>query len=103
MSVRDYDVSFSLEINVEEAYTEIRKLQTLVYRTIGLIRQMGLPEETDEMLAKIQLVIAQINALRIALIALQAALGPMDWALAGVGLAIAAIGAGSAMQEIVGR
>lgn len=103
MSIRDETISFSLELNVEEAYTEIRRLQTLIYRTIGLIRQMGLPEEADEMLMKIQMIIAQINTLRLAIMALQAASGPIGWALFGVGLATAVASAGSAMQEVFSR
>lgn len=84
--VKDYEVSFSLEINVEEALTEIRKVQTLLYRTLGLLRRFGLPEDISEGVAFVQRLIAALNALRLSLIALQAAAGPVGWALAIVGI-----------------
>lgn len=84
MSVEDHQVSFSLEINVEQAYQDIRRVQTLLYRTLGLLRRMGLSEEIDEAIAQIQRLIAILNSARLAIAALEAASGPIGWALAAV-------------------
>jgi len=97
MSVEDHTVSFSLEVNVEKAYENVRKLQTILYRTLGLIRRMGLSEELDAQIAQIQRVIAIVNSLRLTYAALQAARmaagDPVAWAMAGVSV-------GTFMMEI---
>lgn len=94
MSVEDQTVSFSLEINVQEAYTELRKVETILYRTMSLIRRMGGTEELDDLVRKIQMTIALVNQLRLTIIALQAASGPVGWALAGIGIVSTALTTG---------
>lgn len=100
----DEIVSFSLEVNVEEAYTELRKLQTVLYRSLDIARKLGLPDDISEMASKIQRLIAITNQLRLALIALSVASGPLGWALALVGTAGAFVSAGSFFDnEMRGR
>ena len=84
--IQDYQVSFSLQVNIEDAYEEIRRLQTVLYRIMGLLRRMGLPEEIDEAIAKIQRLITILNTLRLTIAALHAAAGPIGWLLAGVSM-----------------
>lgn len=84
MSVEDRTVSFSLEINVEEAYTQIRRLETVLYRSLSLLARLGLPEKVEDMIREIQKAIAILNQLRLTLIAVQAASGPIGWALAAI-------------------
>jgi len=97
MAVQDETVSFSLEVNVEKAYEEIRKLQTVLYRTLSLMSRLGMPEDVEKGIALAQRLIATINALRLAIIALQTASGPIGWALALVGLA----GAGASYVDTI--
>ena len=92
LSSEDATVSFSLEINVEQAYTEIRRIETLLYRTLGLIRRMGGgDEDLMKVVAKMQRVISILNQLRLAIALTQAAFaasGPIGWislGLAGIG------------------
>lgn len=85
--VRDEDVSFSLEVNVEKALGDLREVQTVLYRTIGLLRQLGLPKEVDAVIRKTQQLIAITNALRLALIGLYMSSGPVGWVLGAIGLA----------------
>lgn len=47
-----YLVTFNLELNVEQAEAEIRKLQTLLFRTMTLMRRLGLPEQIDHAIAR---------------------------------------------------
>ena len=84
-------VTFNLELNVEQTYTEIRRLQTLLFRTLGLLRRLGLPEEIDRALAIIQRTIMAARLLYTSLLALEAASGPLGWALAIVGVTTAAV------------
>lgn len=84
MSVEDHTVSFSLEVNVTKAYENIRRVQTILYRTISLLRRMGLPEDVDDAIAHIQKLISILNMLRLTMIAVQAASGPIGWAMAAV-------------------
>jgi len=85
MSVEDTTVSFSLEVNVEQALTDIRKVQTILYRTLGLLQKFSGEGNVADAIAKFQRMIAITNQLRLALIALNAASGPVGWALAIIG------------------
>jgi len=85
MSVEDYPVSFSLEVNVEKAYEDARKLQTVLYRTLGLLRTMGI-SSLDDFSSKAQRAIILANQARLAIAAFQAAAGPLGWALFGIGV-----------------
>jgi len=98
--VQDHEVSFSLEVNVETTEKDIRRVQTLLYRTLGLMRRFGLPEEVDFAIRKIQGLIAMLNTLRLTLLLLQAQAGPVGWALAIVGFAGGAMAAGDMMFEV---
>lgn len=100
MSRIDEGVSFSLEVNVEKAYENIRKLQTVLYRTLGLLRRFGLPEEIDAQIMKIQRLIMLLNELRLTMIAVHTAAGPIGWALAGLGVATFAFDAGDLWQDL---
>ena len=84
-------VTFNLELNVEQTYTEIRRLQTLLFRTVGLLRRLGLPEEIDRALAIIQRTIMAARLLYTSILALETASGPLGWALAIVGVTTAAV------------
>lgn len=87
MSSEDHVVSFSLEVNVEEAQQEIRKLQTVLYRTLGLMLKFTGKGNVSEAITRLQRMIAITNQLRLAFIALHAASGPIGWALAIIGVA----------------
>lgn len=86
--IEDHTVSFSLEVNVEKAYTEIRRVQALLYRTLGLLQRMGGgDEDIMRVIAKLQRLIAIMNMVRLTAIAMHTAMGPVGWGLAAVGLA----------------
>lgn len=91
MAVEDHVVSFSLEVNIEKAYEDLRRVQTVLYRTMGLLQRMGLPEDVDRAIWQLRTMIRIANKARLALAALQmarmAAGDPIAWAMAGVSLA----------------
>jgi hypothetical protein len=100
MSEEDHTVSFSLEVNVEKAHENIRKLQTLLYRTLGLFRRLGLPEQIDSAIMKVQRFIAVMNQARLAAAAFQTAVGPIGWGLAIVGGLSTAVATADFMAEL---
>lgn len=91
MSFPDEVVSFSLEINVDKAEARVRKLSTLLFRTMGIVAKLSGSEDLDTLMATMQRAIAIANQMRLALLALQAARmaagDPLAWALAGVAVA----------------
>ena len=90
MSQEQEDVSFALEVDVSKTMTEIRRLEILLFRSIGLLRRLGLPEDIEQGIVRIQRLIMAVRLAHAALIAMQAAAGPIGWALAGVGIVSAA-------------
>jgi hypothetical protein len=102
LSSEDTTVSFSLEVNVDKAYENLRKAETVLYRTLGLVRRLSGDENLDKAIAKIQEAIALINSLRLAIVAFQAATGPLGWALAGIGTVTALMTTAEMMAEAQG-
>lgn len=81
----EHNIVFNLNIDVEESVRELRRIETILYRYLGLMRRFGLPENIDEAVMRIQRLIAVLNLLRATLIAVQAASGPIGWLGAGAG------------------
>jgi len=100
LSVEDHTVSFSLEINVEKAYEDIRRVQTALFRTFSILQRMGLPDDVSQGISLIQRLISTLNQLRLTMIALQAASGPLGWWLALTGLASTQFAASNIVQEV---
>jgi len=84
-------VTFNLELNTEPAINNVRRLETLVYRTLGLMRRLGLPEDISQAIYKVQRLIMVLRLAHTAMIALSLASGPIGYALAAVGIASAAV------------
>ena len=79
------DVSFTLQLTVDNAVTELRRVQTLAFQTLSLFRRMGLPDEMDAAISKLMQVISVINQALLAFQASRMAAGdPIAWATAGV-------------------
>lgn len=91
MSIEQHTVSFSLEVNVEKAYTEVRRLQSVLYGTLALVNRLTGDEDLKESIATMQQAIRVANALRLAYAALTAArvAAGDPIAIAQAGLAIA--------------
>lgn len=88
MNVEDHTVSFSLEVNVEKAAVDVRRLQTVLYRTLGLAIRLTGNDNLEEGMRTMQRAIAIANQLRLAYASLQAvrmaAGDPLAWAMAGI-------------------
>ena len=89
------DIVFNLELNVEEAFSRVRRLELLFFRALGLwnrlARLLGLPDDSPIMQAteKVQRLIMLIRQLHTAIILVEAASGPLGWAYAAVGVGAA--------------
>lgn len=87
----DHLVSFSLELNVEEAEKDLRRVQTIVSRTLSLLDRAGLTNTVA-----IQQKIALLNQLRLAYLAVQAARlaagDPLAWGMAAISVGEVAVG-----------
>jgi len=94
-----HNVSFNLEIDVSRTYDDLRKLETLLYRCTSLSRRLGLPEDINAAILRIQHMIMVIRLLHTAMVALEAASGPLGWGLAIVGGASAVVSMSDFMME----
>lgn len=83
----DHTVSFSLELNVQQALTRLRAVQAVAFRLLGLFRRLGLPENIDAAIGRLQRFIMLANQARLAAIAFQTAAGPVGIAFAAIGIA----------------
>ena len=84
-------VTFNLELNIMQAMHELRRLETLLFRTVGLARRLGLTEEIDAQILKVQHLIMITRLAHSTLIAFRNASGPIGVAMAIVsGLSAAA-------------
>lgn len=103
MSVEDYPVSFSLEVNVEQAYEDVRRFETVVYRALSMVSRATGSEDLKRFNTEINKAIVAVNQLRLALAALQAARmasgDPLAWATAAVSVGEALFSAGDLIME----
>jgi len=95
----EHTVSFSLELNTEMTYSELRKLETVLYRTLGFMQKMGLPPEVDGAIQAIQRLIMNIRLLQITIHAFEMATGPIGWAYFGITAATAAFNFGEMFSD----
>jgi hypothetical protein len=67
-------VIFNLEVQVSElTKSNLRELEMVAYRAIGLFRRMGIPENIDQGIAKLQHFIMIIRLAHTAIVAMNAA------------------------------
>jgi len=92
-------ITFNLELNVEQSMAEVRRLETLLFRTLGLARRLGLPEDISRQVYAIQRAIMIIRMLHSAYNLLMASTGPIGWMLGAVGFASAIVSCGDLVME----
>lgn len=76
-----------LDVTTQKLSVSLRQEITLLASSLALTRRMGLSEDINEGIARIQRLITTLNALRVSILAVQAASGPIGWGLAAVGIA----------------
>jgi len=98
-------VTLNLELNVEQTMSELRKVELLAYRSLGLLKRLGLPEDIEQGIEKLQRLIMTIRLAHTAIMAFQAVLlagTPIGWGLAIVAGASAAFSAGDFVTSLGG-
>lgn len=97
------DITFNLELNVEKAIDNARRLETLMFRSLGLARRLGLPDDINQAIYTVQRWVMAIRMAHTAMVMLQAARmaagDPIAWAMALVGGASAAMTMGELIVE----
>jgi len=73
-------VTFNLEINLEPTYAEIKKFETVLMRSLSLLRRMTGSKDVATAINAIQRLITIIRMLQVTMLAFQAATGPLGWA-----------------------
>lgn len=96
-------VTFNLELNVEQTVSELRRVEGLLFRSLGLLRRLSGNEDINAAISKIQRLVLVIRLAHSAIIALQAASGPLGWAWAITGMGAAALTAGDVIVEMNSR
>ena len=97
MSSSEENVVFNLDIDTSRSHSSVRKLETILYRTLSLYsrisRLLGIPEDSpiNQAVAKTQQLVMVVRQLHTAVLLLQAASGPIGWAMAGIGVAGVAV------------
>lgn len=94
------DVTYNLKVDSSKAVKNLLLLQTALYGILGILRRLGMPEEVDAAIIKIQRLIATLNMLRVALYSLEMASGPVGWTMAGIGIAGTVLSTGDLMYDM---
>lgn len=99
------NVVFNLEVNTLRASGDVKKLETIVHRTLGLYnrvcRILGIPDDSplNKAVTKVQHLVMIIRQLTTAVTLLQVASGPIGWASAGLAVAGVAVTSVEFMQS----
>ncbi len=103
-------VSFNLELNVEQAVDNSRKLELILFRGLGLwnrmCRLLGVPDDSPIMVIteRAQRLVMIIRSLHTAVVMLQAARmaagDPIAWAMAGLSIGSATMAVADTMTSI---
>ena len=105
MSTTTETVTFNLELNVEQAFSEVRKYETVLFRTLGLMRRAGLPEDMKASIMLIEQLIMSARMLQTAIAALNVSMAtsPAGVVLGGMGIMMAGVSAIEAGQMYMRR
>jgi hypothetical protein len=79
MSQEEENVTFNLELRTERAVDPIRQVESIAYRTLALVRRLGLPENVNQAISYVQRFVGVIRLLHSSLNMLMASAGPLGW------------------------
>lgn len=98
MSEETLDYTINLQLSAE-CYSELRKLETSLFRILSYIRRMTGDENINNAIARVQQLITIIRMAQIALRALQIASGPIGWLYAGTTVVSLGFAVGDVMYD----
>lgn len=86
MSTYVHSITYNFDVDVEGMEIGLLRISAALYGIIGILRRMGLPEDVDAVVTRLQRVISMLIMLRTSYMLAMAATGPVGWAMAGVGI-----------------
>jgi uncharacterized protein YaaW (UPF0174 family) len=93
------EIEYVLTVQTEQMETQLRQLETLGFRTLHMLRQLGLPPEADAAIQKMQQLMSVIRMLDLSLRLLESASGPIGWALFAVSAVSTALTVGNTLYN----
>ncbi len=102
MSAVNTEIQYSLTVNTEMTYSELRKLETVLMRVMGYVQRFSGNTDLNKFLEMIQKLIVTVRSLQMAIRALQLASGPIGWAYAATTIAGTALSGYSLYESLVG-
>ena len=97
------EIQYSLTVNTEMTYNEVRKLEIVLVRVLSYIEKLTGGDPTlAKLINTIQSIIVTIRTLQMAIRALEMASGPIGWAYAGTSLIAAGMTGLTLYDTIVG-
>jgi hypothetical protein len=82
------------------SYGELRKIEAIVFRIMGLIERLGLGKDINTIINNIQRIVMMIRMLQVTIHAFEVASGPIGWVYAGVTAVGTAVMAVTTLQEM---
>lgn len=95
-------VTFNLELNVERALSNVRQLESVFFRALSLAQRLGLPEDIEQGIQKVQRMVMMLRLLHTTMIMVEAAT-PYGWAMALISVAGVSITAAEMTHEVMGE
>ena len=93
----DAGIQYSLAVNTEMAYSDVRKLEIVIMRCLEYAQRLTGDENLKNGIQTIQQAITALRSLQIAIRQLEIASGPLGWALALTSAVAAGASAGTAV------
>ena len=102
----DQTITWVLELDTSKLVDHSREMERVLFRALALAQRLGLPEDIDAAITKIQRLVMTVRLLHGALLAVEAAT-PYGWAMAlmsimGTSLTVAEM-THETMQEVQGH
>jgi hypothetical protein len=79
----------SLGLEYDLTYKELRQLESILFRTMSLMRRAGLSEDAERSLMQLMRIISALRMIQRSIWLLEVQSGPIGWALAGIGFVVA--------------
>jgi hypothetical protein len=93
-------IEFSLALNAEMSYNELRKLETSLVRILSMVSRFTGGENITRAIRTVERMIMTLRTLQIAIRAVEMAAGPIGWLYAATTVAAAGFTVYDAMQGV---
>lgn len=95
-------IQYSLTVNTELSYSEIRKLEIVLIRTLNYVEMFSGSKDLNKALRLAQQSIIVFKSLQMSMRAAQMASGPLGWAYFGVSVVASGMAGYSMYESMIG-